>query len=43
LIKRNCSEEVREKGFDLMFELGAKEWQISFPTVYSSAKNNLDV
>jgi GTP-binding protein len=23
-----------------MFELGAKEWQLDFPTVYGSAKNN---
>ena len=26
--------------FDLMFELGAEEWQLDFPTVYGSAKNN---
>ncbi|MDA9668739.1 EF-Tu/IF-2/RF-3 family GTPase, partial [Flavobacteriaceae bacterium] len=25
---------------DLMFELGAEEWQLDFPTVYGSAKNN---
>ena len=24
----------------LMFELGAEEWQLDFPTVYGSAKNN---
>jgi predicted membrane GTPase involved in stress response len=24
------------KSFDLMFELGAKEWQLDFPTVYGS-------
>ena len=24
----------------LMFELGAEEWQMDFPTVYGSAKNN---
>jgi GTP-binding protein len=23
-----------------MFELGAEEWQLDFPTVYGSAKNN---
>jgi GTP-binding protein len=39
--KENCTpEEVHEKVFDLMFELGAKEWQLDFPTVYGSAKNN---
>ncbi|MCW9036290.1 EF-Tu/IF-2/RF-3 family GTPase, partial [Altibacter sp.] len=26
--------------FDLMFELGAEEWQLDFPTVYGSAKQN---
>jgi GTP-binding protein len=30
---------VHEKVFDLMFELGAEEWQLDFPTVYGSAKN----
>jgi GTP-binding protein len=31
--KENCPEEVHEKFFDLMFELGAEEWQLDFPTV----------
>ena len=39
--KENCDPEgVHEKVFDLMFELGAEEWQLDFPTVYGSAKNN---
>lgn len=39
--KENCTpEEVHEKVFDLMFELGAEEWQMDFPCVYGSAKNN---
>jgi GTP-binding protein len=39
--KENCTpEEVHEKVFDLMFDLGAEEWQLDFPTVYGSAKNN---
>ncbi|MFK8300373.1 translational GTPase TypA [Capnocytophaga canimorsus] len=39
--KENCTpDEVHEKVFDLMFELGAEEWQLDFPTVYGSAKNN---
>ncbi len=39
--KQNCTpEEVHEKVFDLMYELGAEEWQLDFPTVYGSAKNN---
>ena len=39
--KENCTpEEVHEAVFDLMFELGAEEWQLDFPTVYGSAKNN---
>ena len=39
--KENCTpEEVHEKVFDLMFELGAQEWQLDFPTVYGSAKQN---
>jgi GTP-binding protein len=38
--KENCTpDEVHEKVFDLMFELGAEEWQLDFPTVYGSAKN----
>ena len=39
--KENCTpDEVHEAVFDLMFELGAEEWQMDFPTVYGSAKNN---
>ncbi len=39
--KENCTpDEVHESVFDLMFELGAEEWQVDFPTVYGSAKNN---
>jgi len=39
--KENCTpDEVHEKVFDLMFELGAEEWQLDFPAVYGSAKNN---
>src|SRR6056300_274339 len=39
--KENCTpEQVHEDVFDLMFELGAEEWQLDFPTVYGSAKNN---
>ena len=39
--KENCTpEEVHEKVFDLMFELGASEEQLDFPAVYGSAKNN---
>lgn len=39
--KENCTpEEVHEAVFDLMFELGAEEWQLDFPSVYGSAKNN---
>jgi GTP-binding protein len=39
--KENCTpEEVHEAVFDLMYELGAEEWQLDFPTVYGSAKNN---
>ncbi len=39
--KENCTpEEVHEKVFDLMYELGAEEWQLDFPSVYGSAKNN---
>ncbi len=39
--KENCRpEEVHESVFDLMFELGAEEWQLDFPAVYGSAKNN---
>lgn len=39
--KENCTpDEVHEKVFDLMYELGAEEWQLDFPTVYGSAKNN---
>ena len=39
--KENCTpDEVHEAVFDLMFELGAEEWQLDFPSVYGSAKNN---
>ena len=39
--KENCTpEEVHESIFDLMFELEADEWQLDFPTVYGSAKEN---
>jgi len=39
--KENCTpDEVHEEVFDLMFELGAEEWQLDFPTVYGSAKHN---
>ena len=39
--KENCTpDKVHEAVFDLMFELGAEEWQLDFPTVYGSAKNN---
>ncbi len=39
--KENCKpEEVHESVFDLMFDLGAEEWQLDFPTIYGSAKNN---
>jgi GTP-binding protein len=39
--KENCTpEEVHEKVFDLMYDLGAEEWQLDFPTVYGSAKHN---
>jgi GTP-binding protein len=33
-------DEVHESVFDLMFDLGAEEWQLDFPTIYGSAKNN---
>ncbi len=39
--KENCTpDEVHEAVFDVMFELGAEEWQLDFPTVYGSAKHN---
>ena len=39
--KENCTpDEVHEAIFDLMFELGAEEWQLDFPAVYGSAKQN---
>ena len=39
--KKNCTpEEAYESVFDLMFELDAEEWQLDFPVVYGSAKNN---
>ena len=39
--KENCNpEDVHEAVFDLMFELGAEEWQLDFPVLYGSAKHN---
>ena len=39
--KENCKpEEVYESVFDLMFDLDAEEWQLDFPVIYGSAKNN---
>ena len=39
--KENCiPDQVYESVFDLMFELDAEEWQLDFPVVYGSAKNN---
>ncbi|MFL2991111.1 MAG: translational GTPase TypA [Cytophagales bacterium] len=39
--KQNCKpDEVHESIFDLMFELDAEEWQLDYPVVYGSAKNN---
>ena len=39
--KENCTpDQVHEDIFDLMYELGADEWQLDFPVVYGSAKNN---
>ncbi|MCK5824267.1 MAG: translational GTPase TypA [Ichthyobacteriaceae bacterium] len=39
--KDNCTPDlVHEQIFDLMFNLGADEWQLDFPTAYGSAKNN---
>ncbi|MBE0638049.1 MAG: translational GTPase TypA [Bacteroidales bacterium] len=38
--KPNCApDEVQEAVFDLMFNLGATEDQINFPTVFGSSKN----
>lgn len=38
--KENCRpDEVHEAVFDLMFELGAEEWQLDFPVVYGSARD----
>lgn len=38
--KENCRpDEVQEEVFDLMFNLGATEDQLDFPTIYGSAKN----
>jgi GTP-binding protein len=38
--KPNCTpDEVHEKVFDLMFNLGATEEQLDFPVVFGSAKN----
>ncbi len=37
--KPNCTpEETQEKVFDLMFNLGATEEQLDFPTIFGSAK-----
>ncbi|RMG83562.1 MAG: translational GTPase TypA [Bacteroidetes bacterium] len=37
--KENCRpDEVQEQIFDLMFNLGATEEQLDFPTIYGSAK-----
>ncbi len=37
--KENCRpDEVQEQVFDLMFNLGATEEQLDFPTIYGSAK-----
>jgi GTP-binding protein len=39
--KENCTpDQVYESVFDLMFELDAEEWQLDFPVIYGSAKNN---
>lgn len=39
--KENCRpDEVHEAMFDLMFNLGATQDQLDFPTVYGSAKHN---
>ena len=39
--KENCTpDEVHESVFDLMCELDSEEWQLDFPTVYGSAKEN---
>ena len=38
--KQNCQPDVvQEQVFDLMFNLGATEDQLDFPTLYGSAKN----
>ncbi len=38
--KENCKpDEVQDSVFDLMFNLGATEEQLDFPTVYGSSKN----
>lgn len=38
--KPNCTpDEVYEKVFDLMYNLGASEEQLDFPVIYGSAKN----
>lgn len=37
--KENCTPDIaQEKVFDLMFNLGATEDQLNFPTIYGSAK-----
>lgn len=39
--KENCRpDEVHEAMFDLMFNLGATQDQLDFPTIYGSAKHN---
>jgi GTP-binding protein len=39
--KENCKpDEVYESVFDLMFDLDAEEWQLDFPVIYGSAKQN---
>jgi len=38
--KENCTpDEVQDAVFDLMFNLGATEDQLNFPTIFGSAKN----
>ncbi len=38
--KPNCTpDEVHEKVFDLMYNLGANEHQLDFPVIFGSAKN----
>lgn len=38
--KENCTPDlVHDAVFDLMFELGAEEWQLDFPVVFGSARD----